>query len=93
MTIRFIAASVLFLSISTTHAEEVDIAAGKALTDENCYACHGTEFYTREDRRVVSRPKLTSQVRQCELQLGLQWFDDDVENTAAYLNKSFYHFK
>ena len=93
MHIRFMAVSVLFLFMSAAHAEEIDIDAGKALTDENCTACHGTEVYTREDRRVTSRPKLSSQVRQCELQLGLQWFDEDVENTAEYLNKAFYHFK
>ncbi len=93
MYIRFIAASVLFLTLSATNAEEIDIAAGKALAEKNCYACHGDQVYTREDRRVTSQQKLTAQVQRCQLQLGLQWFDEDVNNTAAYLNNAFYRFK
>ena len=93
MFIHFIAASILFLSFSAIHAQEVDIAAGKVLTDENCYACHGDQVYTRKDRMVTSFEKLTAQVQRCQLQLGLQWFDDDVNNTAAYLNEAFYKFE
>ncbi|MCG8426141.1 MAG: cytochrome c [Chromatiales bacterium] len=70
-----------------------DAEEGKRLVDENCYACHGTEIYTRADRRVTTRPGLTKQVQRCELALGLQWFDEDVENAAHYLNLEFYHFK
>ena len=93
MYIRFIAASFLILTLSAINAEEIDIAAGKALTDKNCYACHGDQVYVREDRRITSREKLTAQVQRCQLQLGLQWFDEDVNNTAAYLNEAFYRFK
>ena len=93
MYTHIIAASIMFFWLSAIHAQEVDIAAGKALTDENCYACHGDQVYTRKDRRVTSFEKLTAQVQRCQLQLGLQWFDDDVNNTAAYLNEAFYKFK
>lgn len=93
MYIHFTAALLMFFSISAIHAQELDIAAGKALTDENCYACHGDQVYTRKDRKVKSFEKLTAQVQRCQLQLGLQWFDDDVNNTAAYLNEAFYKFE
>jgi hypothetical protein len=41
---------------------------------------------------VKSRNGLTSQVRRCELSLGLKWFDEDVDNVAGYLNQQFYKF-
>ena len=33
-------------------ADEPDAQAGKALLEKHCFGCHGTEVYTREDRRV-----------------------------------------
>ena len=74
-------------------AGAADIEAGKQLVDTHCYKCHGTEVYTRADRRVTSLPQLHSQVRRCELSLGLTWFDQEIENVADYLNKEFYRFK
>lgn len=49
-------------------------------------------LYTRSDRRVTTREGLTKQVRFCELNLGLQWFDEEIEDVAAYLNQTFYKF-
>ena len=69
-----------------------DTAAGKQLVDESCTSCHGTEVYTREDRKVTTRPGLTKQVRTCTQIVGVTWFDDDIDNAAEYLNENFYHF-
>lgn len=63
-----------------------------ALYDAHCVACHGTEVYTREDRRVQSREELATQVRMCEQNLGLTWFDDDVDAVARLLNEQYYQF-
>jgi hypothetical protein len=52
-----------------------------------------SELYTRPNRRVTSLPGLHKQIRFCEQNLGLTWFDDDIENTATYLNQEFYKFK
>jgi len=66
---------------------------GKALVDTHCQRCHGSEVYTRPDHRVTSWPGLIKQVTRCEQMLGLTWFDDDIENTATYLNQEYYKFK
>ena len=81
------------IASSMQAAQAADVDAGKELVNENCYACHGNEIYTRKDRIVNSRSSLTQQVQRCELALGLQWFEDDVENSAEYLNLKFYHFE
>lgn len=78
--------------IASGAIQAADIAAGKKQHQQNCLSCHGSEVYTREDRRVQSRKGLSAQVQRCQLSLNLNWFDDEVENTAEYLNREYYHF-
>lgn len=80
-------------------AAAADVDAGRELHQENCVACHqslmdgdAASIYTRPDRRITSYSSLVTQVRRCEVNLGLQWFDEDVENVAAFLDETYYHF-
>lgn len=66
---------------------------GSILHDENCMRCHDTSVYTREGRMVESLVGLESQVRRCETNLELKWFDDDIRDVAFYLNHHFYQFQ
>jgi mono/diheme cytochrome c family protein len=91
--VKYIIAAVICLGAATVHADDSVIAAGKELHDKHCLACHKTELYTSPDRKISSREKLSARVHFCEQQLGLQWFDEEVESVAEYLNKEFYHFK
>ena len=71
-------------------AGEVD---APALMQEHCISCHGSEVYTREDRRVGSLAALHTQVRMCEQNLGLTWFDDQIDAVTNLLNTQFYRFE
>lgn len=71
----------------------VDEEAVQSLYDQNCVSCHGTEIYTRKDRKVTSLPALETQVQRCETALGLRWFDDDIADMSQFLNRRYYHFK
>ena len=75
-----------------TSGMAADISHGKSLQQENCMACHDDGVYSRNDRRVTTLDGLHKQVKRCELTLGLQWFDDDVNDVTAYLNETFYKF-
>jgi mono/diheme cytochrome c family protein len=74
---------------------------GKALMAQaRCSACHvsmfggdGSRIYTRADRRVTSAEQLRSQVRFCATQVKANWFPEEEENVAAYLNQQYYKFK
>jgi mono/diheme cytochrome c family protein len=78
-----------------------DVAAGAKLFDEaKCNACHAQRFggdgsgaYTRPERKVKSADALIKQVRACVSQLNVQWFPDEEEHVAAYLNQKYYKFK
>jgi len=91
-----------FTSISSLANEifkSADIEAGKALVEKNCISCHassyggdGSEIYTRPFHKVKSSKALLAQVRACNTNLNLQWFEEDELNASAYLNKAYYKF-
>ena len=64
-----------------------------ALMTQHCVQCHGTEVYTRNDRKVNSLDGLGRQVRRCEIALELRWFDEDIQAVTDHLNDQFYRFK
>lgn len=79
-------------------ATAADPERGGQLHAQNCVSCHrsiiggdGSALYTREDRRVTSLAGLEIQVRRCENNLGLTWFDDQVADVVEYLNANYYH--
>jgi hypothetical protein len=80
---------------------KTDPAAGaKSYNEAKCSGCHAQRFggngdnaYMRPDHRVKSADALIKQVRACVTQLNVQWFPDEEENVAAYLNQRYYHFK
>jgi cytochrome c553 len=81
------------LACTGTLAAAADAGHGKTLVQDNCTSCHDDGVYTRKDRKVTSLAGLGKQVRRCELSLGLQWFDDDVDDVVAYLNDTYYKFR
>lgn len=74
-------------------AAEAEHTKALGLVTEHCIKCHGSEVYTRADRKVTTRDGLERQVRRCETALELTWFDDDIAGVASYLNDQYYHFK
>ncbi len=59
---------------------------------QKCTGCHDTSVYTRSNRRVNSLPRLESQVRMCDANLGIKLFDDDLHALVDYLDKNYYKF-
>jgi mono/diheme cytochrome c family protein len=77
-----------------------DASIGKQMVQKHCINCHASSFggdgsgiYTREDRIVKTAKGLVQQVRNCNTNLGLKWFDDEEMHVAAYLNQTYYHLK
>ena len=83
----------LILLLFMLPVQAVDIENGKALHNENCLRCHNETIYTRENRLVNSFHELRTRIRDCELMSEAAWFDEEIDDVAAYLNQAFYHFK
>lgn len=91
-------APLLLLPTAVT-AADADAEKGKNLHAQHCVGCHAgltagepDRLYTRADRKVKTLDGLRKQVRRCELNLGLKWFDDDIDSVTTYLNGTFYRF-
>ncbi len=65
---------------------------GKALYENNCSKCHGTEVFTREDRGIKSLEGLNKRVKQCNNAIENKLSDEELKFVADYLNKNFYKF-
>lgn len=79
-------------------AEEADLTQGQILHETHCINCHknlmngeAEKIYTRPKRRIKDYPSLESQVRRCDQNLRLNWFDTELLNVTAYLNANYYH--
>jgi hypothetical protein len=78
-----------------------DLANGKAIDQQKCYACHakksgfgnGDMIFTRSDGKVKSSADLKKMVSLCNTELRLDLFPEDEADVAAFLNKQFYKFK
>lgn len=77
-------------AVTTTATTENN--EGESLHTENCTRCHGSEVYTRADRKVTSLDALGAQVRMCDSQLQTQLFPEDMEKLTQYLNQTYYKF-
>ena len=85
----------LALFVTQANAKESDAQAikhGQEIVQKDCTRCHGDEVYSRPDRRVTSLAALGKQVRRCKDNIGIQLFDEDVDDVVKYLNSKYYKF-
>jgi hypothetical protein len=98
---RSIAVAVTSALMSAPALATPDLANGKAVDQQKCYACHakktgfgnGDMIYTRSDGKVKSLADLKKMVSLCNTELRLDLFPEDEADVTAFLNKQFYKFK
>jgi hypothetical protein len=104
VNLQTVAGVVLVITAASALANpfpKADPQQGEKLVNESkCNVCHvrlvggdGTAIFTRSDRKVRTAAGLLSQVRTCNTMLGTNWFPEDEENVASYLNQTYYKFK
>jgi hypothetical protein len=82
----------VFFSVYAVPSFAADIFNGDELHSQSCTGCHDSAVYIRENRIAQTLPRLGTQVRFCKNNLGIAWFDDEVEDVIGFLNKNYYHF-
>jgi len=87
----------LFFAVPMVAAAEADLKMGQELHEKHCVACHiakhDATFYGRADRKATSVSGLQDWVRACASNFSLDWFDEEVNSVAAFINKEFYKFQ
>ena len=84
-----------FLLFSLIAATSLPVAAefdAAGYHEDNCTTCHGTEVYTRDNRRITSMNALENQVARCDANLGKKLFPEDLASLVDHLNTNFYKF-
>ena len=98
---RFFSIAVLWGLFTLSAIAAPDLANGKNIDQQKCYACHakktgfgnGDMIYTRSDSKVKSVANLKKMVGLCNSELRLDLFPEDEADVVAYLNQQFYKFK
>ena len=83
---------IALLSVTSLPAHATENFHPENFHQQKCMGCHDTGVYTRSNRRVDSLPRLESQVRMCDANLGIKLFDEDLHALVDYLNRNFYKF-
>ena len=91
--ISLMAGSLLLTSVAI--AEEAPNAANgqKLFNESRCLECHSVDLFTSINRKVNNLAGLENVVRRCDANLSTNWFDDQILDVVAYLNKAYYKFE
>jgi cytochrome c553 len=76
----------------TALAATAEATDAHALVEQNCTSCHGSEIYTRPDRKIDSLSGLKTQVEACNTNLNTGMFPEEVNAVAELLNEEYYKF-
>ncbi len=72
-----------------TWAKGADAANGQSLfVNSPC----DTPALTTPNPAITDKAALEKQVRACDIERNINWFDDEILDVVAYLNQTYYHF-
>ncbi|MCB1775584.1 MAG: cytochrome c [Gammaproteobacteria bacterium] len=91
MQLVFVPVTFIALSALAGYATGADFEAS-SYHEQHCTRCHGSEVYTRDNRRVQSYQALHAQVSRCDANLATGLFPDDIDSLVEHLNDRFYRF-
>jgi cytochrome c5 len=69
-----------------------DLQRGRGLYELRCDGCHSESVHGRAHRVARDRAEIRAWVRRWNDHLRLGWGDDEIEDVAAWLDATYYHF-
>lgn len=87
--------SLLLIGVSlATSLLQADAMEGHELFDEaKCMACHNNEDFNPKTGKAKNYNLLVGKIDACQIENSAEWFDEDVQSVAEFMNEKFYHFK
>ena len=79
-----------FVAFESSLVNAANIIDGEILYKESCIECHKAN--PSEEMLIFSMKKLKNKIYGCVGQLNLPWNEQDVDDTAEYLDVKFFHF-
>jgi len=76
---------------SNTTMDKVVVNAA-AVYKASCTKCHSTTVHTRPKRTIKSLNSLKKRVAKCNINVGTNLTDKEVEAISTYLNTTYYKF-
>jgi hypothetical protein len=89
LTAAVLGTGALLATLSASATTGID---AHTLLQKNCTSCHGSEVYTRPDRKIHSLSALKTQVEACNTNLDKGMFPEEVDAVANLLNQEYYKF-
>jgi mono/diheme cytochrome c family protein len=76
--------------LASGSALSADLDRGRMLHETHCSACHDSVAYKRDKKIATTYEEVRAQVVRWQTNTSLRWSDEDIDNVAAYLVKSYY---
>lgn len=98
MTTRVLLTTLTMLALWSVDAQAGALLPGDAdnggrLVKAQCSSCHGSEVYTRKDRRIKTLEGVIGQVHRCNGNLNAKLSRDQVNDIIKFLNESYYKYE
>jgi mono/diheme cytochrome c family protein len=76
--------------LASGNAVSADLERGQALHETHCRMCHDSVAYKRDKKIAATYDDVRAQVVRWETNSSLHWSEEDIDNVAAYLAKTYY---
>ncbi len=84
--------AVLAIGLAMRSASGADAGRGAALYESRCATCHSEAVHMRAKRVATDFDDVRRWVVRWNGNLKLGWGDEELDDVAAYLNETYYHF-
>lgn len=76
--------------LACASALSADLDRGRSLHETHCGMCHDSVAYKRDKKIAATYDEVRAQVVRWQTNTSLRWSDEDIDNVAAYLVKTYY---
>ena len=67
-----------------------DLERGRALYENHCRMCHDSLAFKRGDKIAKDYEEVRAQVIRWQTNTSLHWSEEDIENVASYVARTYY---